>query len=432
VRHFLKAQNGTYRFGPFLEVRTMPRLIHATPKYRKHKASGQAVVTINGREHYLGPYGTKASKLEYDRLIGEWLSSGRSPSFGAPQHVVSITELIVDYVEYVRGYYGTGPNSELHRVARVLRPVRELYGRTQAIEFGVLQFKAVRQKFIDEGLARSFINASMRRLTRMFKWAASEGRVPPSIPQALAMVSGLRRGKSAARETEPVKPVDDTLVDATLPHLPEVLADMVRVQRLTGCRPAEVCMMRPCDIDRSVDPWQYRPHSHKTAYHGRERIIFIGPQAQAVLLRYLARDPQAHCFRPCDSEAKRRSAAHAARKTPLSCGNVPGSHRVRHKRRRPPGECYNPRAYHQAIRYGCMKAFPVPDDLADDPDAVAKWKTEHHWFPNQLRHTAGTDIRKRFGLEAAQTVLGHSKADVTQVYAERDYALAARVAKEVG
>jgi hypothetical protein len=49
-----------------------------------------------------------------------------------------------------------------------------------------------------------------------------------------------------------------------------------------------------------------------------------------------------------------------------------------------------------------------------------------------LRHTAGTEIRKLHGLEAAQTVLGHSKADVTQVHAERDYALAARVAKEVG
>ena len=46
--------------------------------------------------------------------------------------------------------------------------------------------------------------------------------------------------------------------------------------------------------------------------------------------------------------------------------------------------------------------------------------------------SAATEIRKRFGLEAAQTVLGHSKADVTQIYAERDHALAARVAREVG
>jgi hypothetical protein len=35
-------------------------------KYRKHRASGQAVVTLNGRDFYLGPHNTKASKLEYD------------------------------------------------------------------------------------------------------------------------------------------------------------------------------------------------------------------------------------------------------------------------------------------------------------------------------------------------------------------------------
>ena len=299
----------------------MPRLIQSVPKYRKHRASGQAVVDVNGRRHYLGPHGTKASKLEYDRLITEWLSSGRSSSFGVPEHAVSITELVVEYVEYVKSYYGTGRNSELHRVTTILRTLRELYGRTPAAEFGPLQFKAVREKLIGKKLARSFINASMRRIIRMFKWAVSEARISPIIPQALAMVPGLKRGKTEARESDPVKPVDDKLVDATLPHLPSVLADMARVQRLTGCRPAEVCTIRPCDIDRSADVWEYRPQFHKTQHRGRERVIFVGPQAQAILLRYLARDPQAYCFRPCDSEEKRRAAATAARVTPLSCGN---------------------------------------------------------------------------------------------------------------
>lgn len=47
------------------------------PKYRKHRASGQAVVTLNGKDFYLGPHGTRASKAEYDRLLGEWLAAGR-------------------------------------------------------------------------------------------------------------------------------------------------------------------------------------------------------------------------------------------------------------------------------------------------------------------------------------------------------------------
>jgi integrase len=54
------------------------------------------------------------------------------------------------------------------------------------------------------------------------------------------------------------------------------------------------------------------------------------------------------------------------------------------------------------------------------------------WSPNRLRHTAGTQIRKRYGLEAAQVALGHKMADVTQIYAERDLALAAKVMREVG
>jgi hypothetical protein len=42
-----------------------------------HRASGQAVVTIAGQDHYLGPHGTTASRIEYDRLVGEWLAAGR-------------------------------------------------------------------------------------------------------------------------------------------------------------------------------------------------------------------------------------------------------------------------------------------------------------------------------------------------------------------
>jgi integrase len=59
-------------------------------------------------------------------------------------------------------------------------------------------------------------------------------------------------------------------------------------------------------------------------------------------------------------------------------------------------------------------------------------KKAHRWSPLQLRHTRGTEIRSKYGLEGAQVALGHSKADVTQLYAERDLALAHRIAAEIG
>src|SRR3972149_7405921 len=159
----------------------MPRLGNRVPKYRLHKQSGQAIVTVNGRDFLLGLHGTKASKLEYRGLIAGWLSAGRSSSYGAPEHVVAIPELVVDYVEYVKAYYGIGPNSELHRVTPAVRPLRALYGRSPAVEFGPLQFKAVRQKFLDSDVSRSYVNASMPRIARLFRWAASEGRLPPDL-----------------------------------------------------------------------------------------------------------------------------------------------------------------------------------------------------------------------------------------------------------
>ncbi|MBX3427935.1 MAG: site-specific integrase [Pirellulales bacterium] len=392
----------------------MPRIAGASiPKYRKHRASGQAVVTIGGRDYYLGPHGTKASRIEYDRLITEWLAGGRSLAFGTPADAITVVELAADYLRFARKYYGGGNRSDCNRIIYAVKPLKELYGKTPAAEFGVLQYKAVRERLIAHGYARSNINAMMARLVRMFKWGAAEGRLPAAVPQNLAIVPGLRRGKCDAKESAPVLPVDDAVVEATLVHLPEVVGDMVRFQRLTGCRPGEVCALRPVDVDCTGDVWLYRPRHHKTAHHGKERTIFVGPKAQAVLLKYLARDSEAHCFRPCDSERKRRAAQHAARTTPLSCGNRPGTNKAK-KPRKTAGGAYVPLSYAAAIRRAC------------DAAGVERWS------PNRLRHAAATEIRREFGLEAAQVILGHSQANVTQVYAERDAAKGYDVARQIG
>ncbi len=102
----------------------MPRLVQSVPKYQKHRASGQAVVAINCRDYYLGPHGTKASKLEYDRLISEWLSSGRSALFGAAQPELTVVELVADYLRYAKGYYGSGLGSRSSRRAKTLTSLR--------------------------------------------------------------------------------------------------------------------------------------------------------------------------------------------------------------------------------------------------------------------------------------------------------------------
>ena len=91
-------------------------------------------------------------------------------------------------------------------------------------------------------------------------------------------------------------------------------------------------------------------------------------------------------------------------------------------------------SYRRAITRACEKAFPPPANVvAEGKAAVRAWRKVHAWHPHQLRHTAGTRIRREFGLEAAAATLGHSSAKLTdEVYAERDMQRVAEVMKRMG
>lgn len=399
----------------------MPRLTFANPKYRKHRASGQAVVTLNGVDHYLGPHGTAASRREYDRLIATWLANGRT--LQTPKSDITVVELLVLFRRHALQHYRKDgkPTGEVHNFDFAMVPLRLLYGREPVRDFGPLKLQAIQSALASgysdprrgnvAGVSRGVVNARIGRIKRIFKWAVSQELAPPSLAHALDTVRGLQRGRTGARETAPVAPVEDSVVVATLPHLPLVVADVVRFQRLTGCRPGEACAIRPCDVDRSGEIWVYRPASHKTEHHGHARTIYIGPQAQQVLLPYLLREADARCFSPADSERKRRAQQRAARRTRVQPSQA--NRRQQNPMRRI-GAAYNKDAYASAIARACDKAGVM------------------RWSPNRLRHTAATEIRKRFGLEAAQIILGHSRADVTQIYAERDEARGLEVVKAIG
>lgn len=294
-----------------------------------------------------------------------------------------------------------------------IKIVRELYGRTPASKFGPLALQAVREAMIAKDSCRNQINKHVDRVKRMFKWATAQQMIPGDVYHALRCVDGLKRGRSKAREGRKVKPVSDIDVAATLKHLPQVVADMVQLQRLTGARPGEICSIRPGDINRQSDVWEYIPESHKTEHHDKLRAIFIGSKGQQILLPYLLRADDAYCFSPREADAKRRAAQHEARKVPVGSGNRPGSNR-KAKPRRAPAEKYGNNSYGRAIRRASNKA------------GIGTWS------PHRLRHTFATEVRRSFGLEAVQVCLGHSQAAVTEIYAERDFAKAANVARQIG
>jgi len=386
------------------------------PKYRRKGT--QAVVTLRDltgrrRDVRLGPYGTAASKREYTRVVNEWQEKHRRLP-GVEGTDLTVAELILSFWHHVEAHYrhpdGT-PTSEVENFRYSLRPVRELYGHTLAAEFGPLALKAVRRKMIDDGLARGVINQRIGRFRAVFKWAVAEELVGPSAYHALQAIEGLKAGRSDAKDRAKVAPVADELVEAVLPHVSRHVAGMIRVQRLTGMRPGEVCKMKRSEIDMSGDVWVYRPTRHKTSWRGKERAVGIGPRAQDVLREFFTLAIDDYVFSPARARVERFATMREARVSPVQ----PSQRcRKKHKPRRRPGEHFTRHSYANAVNRACAKAGVAP------------------WHPNQLRHTFATEVRKRFGLEAAQVGLGHAKADVTQVYAESNAELMAAIAAAVG
>ena len=234
----------------------MPRRNGHVPAYRLHKPSGQARVIVGGEHVYLGKYGSPESREEYARLISELSaakSNGSQSVQNGPNPTLSINELLLAYSQFAQSYYVKDgkPTKELACMAEAIWPVRELFGSTLAADFGPKSLKTVRQKMIDDGLARTNINHRVSRIKRVFKWAVAEELISPSVYHGVQAVTGLQYGRTEAHETEPVRPVLDLYVAATLPFLAPQIVAMILVQRFSGMRPCEVVIMRPCDIDTS-------------------------------------------------------------------------------------------------------------------------------------------------------------------------------------
>jgi integrase len=418
------------------------------PNYRHHKPSGQAVVTLNGHDHYLGKWDTPESHAEYDRLIAEWLASGRQ--FGPRQASavgLTVNEVILPYWQHVQSYYrhpDGRPTSEVHNIKLALRPLKKLYGRTPAKDFGSLALEALREHMIQSGHCRNRINKDVARVKRVFSWAASKMLVPVSVPQLLATVEGLRAGRSAARETPKVKPVADEVVEATLPHLRPQVAAMVRLQRLTGMRPGEVTIMRGIDLEMTGKVWVYRPGSdqgehgaHKTAYRGQDRVILIGPRGQEVLRPWLRLNLTEYLFQPKEARLQWEAEKRKVRKTPIYPSTARKQRKTNPKRK--PGERYTGSSYANAVAKAARAAqrhravaLYREGGLTVRQAFVQAVRECPAWHPNQLRHTKATEIRKEVGLDAARAVLGHRGPAVTEVYAELDLTKAAAVMAQLG
>jgi site-specific recombinase XerD len=372
----------------------MPR--RSVPKYALHKPTGQARVRLNGKDVYLGKYGSPESHERYTEAIAEWQGA-----LGEPVQQVNIATLTKLYLQWCKTYYRKNgrQTSEVNAVRISLRHLNQKYRNLQAGDFDSLKLKAVRQSMIDAGYVRTSINRHVTRIRAMFKWASAEKLVRESVWLGLKTVDGLKEGRSRAVEAEPVGTVPDTYVDAVRAHVTAPVWAMIEVQRLTGMRPGEVVQLRAIDLNMSGKVWEFRPADHKNRHHKRERVVLIGVKAQDVLRPYLTTDLEAYLFDPYAGRAEFIGRKYRA-------GSRAG---VRNGRRR-----YSIHGYSCAIKRACDAAGIL------------------RWTPNQLRHNFATEARRTAGVEVARVLLGHSSAVTTEIYAERDLDAGRAVVAKIG
>lgn len=404
----------------------MPRLTHRFPVPRLHKASGQMRLRLEGRDFYLGKPGQESQEA-YQRLLGEWLANGRklpAPAEGKPPEPpappaggILVAELVARYFRHCLEYYRRpdgSSTSEPRNIELALRPVKRMYGSTPASSFGPAELKAVRARMIKGDVVRTEINKRVRRIVRMFKWAAGEGLLPSSIFMDLKCVEGLKRGRSEAREPRKVRPVELDQVEAVRPFVARQVWAMIELGRITGMRVGEVATMRTAELDRTGDVWAYTPAAHKMSYRDQERTIYLGPRAQAVLWPWLRPDdPERYLFSPRDAMEEKAAVRRAGRKSPMT-----PSQRKRRRKGKPirtPGECYTNTSLAGAIGRACKRA------------GIARW----HF--HQLRHLVATRVDREFSTLHAKATLGHRSPRTTeQFYVEQDQSRALEVARLVG
>ncbi|MES2342344.1 MAG: tyrosine-type recombinase/integrase [Pseudomonadota bacterium] len=411
----------------------MPRPRRWPPTIHTHH-SGYDFIRIHEqgrvREIRLGPTGSPEARAAYARVLAELEGGGATKAQQSATKrnnslTLTVADLAARWLDHALRHYRNDRQEYVNHLA-ALRPLLRLYAGLPGAEFGprclrvVLLAMASGSWLTPEERARSrrpsgwcrrVCNRNLVRLRTMFRWLEAEELVAGGTSARLATVRGLARGEATDRAA--VQPAPEADVARALPEMGLAVRALVELQLLTAARPSELLGLRPCDLIRegrldlggglALDAggvWFHLPGEHKTAHHGRRRVLLFGPRAQAVLAPFLHGRP---ADRPLFSP----------RETAAACLLTAGRP-VRFARGRKPGDAYRPDSYLRAVQAACRRAGVPP------------------FTPYQLRHNAGTRLVEQWGWDVARIVLGHATVQTTAIYALDDLRKAAEAIRKCG
>lgn len=334
----------------------------------KKNKNGYWYVRIHGKDFYLGRDPKAADKKYLDLLTSEWMPKKKSKT-----GKFTLSHVAAVYLEYIEGSVREATYIE---VRRHLKKFINFFNDCAADMITPVKLSSFFEHLADKGLKLNTVKCYFFNVKSAMRYAQSRNMLAKGQFHDLETVSlpkRIQRGKS-------VSPPETEVLELVLQLLPGMYADFLRIEMYTGMRPCEICRMKVGDLKRISDKVvQYSVQQHKTRWRtGKPLEKFIGPRAFAVLEKYLhGKKSEDHVFQ-------------TAKGSPLTTQLV--SRKV----------------------WGVCK------------------KHDLHFFQYQLRHMAGTMVRKEADLESAQAYLGHSSIITSEIYAEVNFDKAIKIAEQFG
>lgn len=264
-------------YGIIIAVENMGRPRKQFPSICRHKASGQAVVYLDGSTIYLGPWGSQESVEAYGKIL-----AGERPGEPAPSYTFG--DALGRYVTHLKASM-PATSGEPRAIEASLSDIRAQLSDTPLMDLTPARLIEWRDAMVSRGLSISTINKRTNYLLSFVRWSSVMGFVPVQVWSALKTVERLKPGRSAAKPAKAVDQVAWETVEKTLPFLSARMRDVILVLAFTGARLGEILSMTPGRIDAEG---VYRPVVHKTSARGHKRAIPLGPRAREIVERRIA------------------------------------------------------------------------------------------------------------------------------------------------
>lgn len=353
-------------YGFIIDTFDMGRKKLLVPTHCQHKGSGRSYITWNGTEIYTGISGSIEAAEAYARMVANIMAVGEPCPKADVEVRLSVAKVASKYLEHVKRT--KHPDSDEDKaVARVVRDLA--YCDYPAEKFSPARLTELIQAWVDKPLSLTTVNKKHNYVLNIFRWAVQMDLVPPNTWSALLAVQKIKPGRTSAKQPKKIKPVPSDVVESILSHCQPRIAAVLKMQLYTGMRCGEVLRMTMSEIKGDI----YAPYKHKNRFRGKDRTVYLGPRALALIDEWKTDDPHRPLFGEMTSDY-----------------------------------------YGRWIEIACKRA-KVP-----------------RFTSHQIRHYHATMVREKFGLDAAQAALGHSSAKTTEIYAEVSTTLAKKVSEDVG